>query len=106
MFYVDNDSFCVLGNATEFNELFCKFFSERYLRRSFLLKLLGVILPTAILPKMNFFCTLFFSFLTNCVDQSLLDGYFYLLLSLKLLSQKKPVLLKLPHLINYSSTKT
>ena len=64
----------------------------------FLLKLQAV-LPTAILPKMNFCCRFFFKFLTKSVGQSLLGGYFYLLLSLKFISQKKSVLLELPHLI-------
>ena len=41
----------------------------------------------------------FFLFLKKSVNQPLLDGWFYLLLSLKLFSQKKFVLLKLPHLI-------
>ena len=50
---------------------------------------------------MNFLCKFFFffQFLTKSVDQPLSDGYFYLLLSLKLFSQKKSVLFKLPHLI-------
>ena len=50
------------------------------------------------LPKMNFFCKFFLN-LTESVDQSLLDGLLYLLPSLKLFSEKKSVLLKLPHLI-------
>ena len=39
--------------------------------------------------------------LTKSVDQSLIDGNFYLMLSLKLFSLKKSFLLKLPHLITF-----
>ena len=66
--------------------------------KEFFLKVAGCFLPTAILPKTNFFRMFFFIF-EKSVDQSLLDDFFYLLLSLKLFSQKKPVLLKLSHLI-------
>ena len=60
----------------------------------------GCFLPTAILPKMNFFCRFFFFlFFAKSVDQSLLDVYFYLLLSLKLFPQKRSVLLKLHYSI-------
>ena len=48
---------------------------------------------------MNFFCK-FFLFFNKSVDKSFLDDYFYLLLSLKLFSRKKSVLLKLSHLIS------
>ena len=49
--------------------------------------------------KDELFLQAFLIFLTKSVDQSLSDGYFYLLLSLKLFLQKKSVLLELPHLI-------
>ena len=47
------------------------------------------------------FLQVFLKFLTKSVDQSLLDGYFYLFISLKLISVKKSVLLKQPHLITF-----
>ena len=59
----------------------------------FLLKLQAV-LPTAILPKMNFCCRFFLNFW-----QKVSANHFYSLLSLKFISQKKSVLLELPHLI-------
>ena len=65
--------------------------------KEFFIKVAGWSSPTAILPKTGFFCRVFF--FLNCVDQSFLDGYFYFLLSLKLFSRKKSVLLTLPHLI-------
>ena len=71
MFYVDNNSFCELGNTAEFKDFFCWFSSESYLRRSFFTKIVGCFLPTAILPKMNFFCRFFKNF--DSVDQSLLS---------------------------------
>ena len=58
--------------------------------KNFLTKVTGCFLPIAILPKMKFFCGFFFSFLY---------GYFYLLLSLKLFSEKKSLSLKLTNLI-------
>ena len=74
-------------------------FQWRVPTKEFFIKVAGCSLPAAIWPKMSFFCRVFFKFLTKSVDQSFLDGYFFLLLSLKLFSRKKSVLLKLPHLI-------
>ena len=39
--------------------------------------------------------------MTKSFEQSLLDGYFYLMLLLKLFPQKKSILLKLPHVITF-----
>ena len=64
------------------------------------IKAAGCSLQTAILPKMNFFGRFFFFHFRQKVSTNhFLDGYFYLLLSLKLFSRKKSVLLKLSHLI-------
>ena len=78
--------------------IFCVSFPVKGNYEGIFIKVTGCSLPTAILPKMNFFCR-FFKILTKSVDQSFLNSYFYLLLSLKLFSRKKSVFLKLPHLI-------
>ena len=66
MFYVNNNSFCKLGNTAELKDFFCQFSSERYLRISFYTKVADSFLPTAILPKLNFFCRIFLIFDKKC----------------------------------------
>ena len=88
MFYVDNYSLVTLGNTTELNDLLCWFSSERYLQKNFLLKL------QIVLYQLQFYqrwtpSAGFLKFLTKSVDKHFIDGYFYLLLSLKLFSRKK-----------------
>ena len=92
MLYADNNSFCGLGNTTELNDLFCYFSNERYLRRNFLLTLQAVLFQLQFYQRWTSL-TVFFKFLTKSVDQSLLDGYVYLLLSLKLFSPHLTTLL-------------
>ena len=66
----------------------------------FLLKLQAVFYQLQFYQRWTSFVVFFFFLvLTKSVDQSLLDGYFHLLLSLKLFSEKKSVLLKLTPLI-------
>ena len=105
MMYVDSNSFYALGNTTKLNDLFLLICQWKVTAKEFFY------CCRLFFAKFNFtkdelLLQMFFKFLTGSVDQSLLDDYFYLLLSLKLFSQKKSVLLKLPHLINYSLIET
>ena len=74
--------------------IFCvTFSSERYLRRNFLLKLQAVLYQLQFYQRWTSLVGYFKKFLTKSVGKSFLDGYIYLLLSLKLFSRKKSVLL-------------
>ena len=87
------------GKYNRTYDFLCWFSRERQLRKNFLVKLQAVCYQLQFYQRWASFAGFFFKCLTKSVDQWFLDGYFYLLLSLKLFSRKKSVLLKLPHLI-------
>ena len=100
MFYVDNYSFCSLGNTTELT-IFCVSFPVKGTYEGIFYQSCRLIFTNCNFTKDGLLLQVFFFFfeLIKSVDQSFLDGYFYFLLSLKLFSRKKSVLLTLPHLI-------
>ena len=59
MFYVDNNNFCMLKNTKERN-------SERYLRRSLFIKVVGCNFTSCNFTKINFFCRFSFTFDKKC----------------------------------------
>ena len=73
-------------------------FQWKVTTKGFLLKLQAALYQLQFYQRWTSFAG-FLKFLTKSVDQSFLNSYFYLLLSLKLFSRKKSVFLKLPHLI-------